>query len=233
MENYRDQLPQHIQEEINLLVQEHAAEKKEMNARLEQLGRSYKSLEEENESLLQQIKAEHGNDDEKDSVISKWKEENSRLKERIAEQDYLKDILEEKKAQIVFLQNQLEQRIVNNHQAEVQRAQLTAQIENLKQIREGEMGAMQLRVKSLTEELEMSQSELDRKKIQVESSERALAYSEEQWKVSQIHCQELEEKLQLNKTTLRRLYAELSACLDTEEVPVIQLRSEYSPAEEG
>lgn len=233
MENYRDQLPQYIQEEINLLVQDHAAEKKEMNSRLEQMGRSYKSLEEENESLLQQLQAEHGNEGERDTIISKWKDENSQLKEKIAEQDYLKDILEEKKAQIVFLQNQLEQRIVQNHQSDIQRNQLATQIEDLKQIREGELGAMQLRISSLTEELDQCQTELADKKDRLQSTELSLAQSEELWKTARTNCEMLEERLLANRQTLRRLYSEFASCMETEEVPVIQLRPEYSSAEEG
>jgi chromosome segregation ATPase len=48
-------------------------------------------------------------------MIQKWEEEKADLKKRISEQEYLKDVLEEKKQQIVFLQHQLEQRIKNHH----------------------------------------------------------------------------------------------------------------------
>jgi len=44
----------------------------------------------------------------------------SRAKEKINEHEYLKDVLEEKKLQITFLQQQLEQRIKNHHLVEQQ-----------------------------------------------------------------------------------------------------------------
>ena len=54
------------------------------------------------------------------AVIQKWEEEKAELKKRISEQEYLKDVLEEKKLQISFLQQQLEQRIKNHHLVEQQ-----------------------------------------------------------------------------------------------------------------
>lgn len=132
MENFREQLPQHLQEEINLLVQEHAAERKEMLGRLEQLGRSYQSLEQENESLLEQIGLGTADEDQKVLMENRWKEENIQLKDKLAEQEYLEDILIEKNAQIEFLQRQLEQRIKNYYQGEQQQAQQATELETFK-----------------------------------------------------------------------------------------------------
>src|SRR5688500_9986758 len=42
------------------------------------------------------------------------------MKKRISEKEYLRDVLEEKKLQISFLQQQLEQRIKNHHLVEQQ-----------------------------------------------------------------------------------------------------------------
>jgi chromosome segregation ATPase len=133
MENFKEQLPQHLQEEINLLVQEHAAEKKDLVNRLEQLGRSYQSLEQENESLLEQIGLGTADEDQKAMMENRWKEENIKLKDRLAEQEYLEDILTEKNAQIEFLQRQLEQRIKNYYQGEQQQAQQATELEKFKE----------------------------------------------------------------------------------------------------
>lgn len=98
-------------------------EKKELTDKLEQLHRSYQRLEEENRFLLEQVTLQTAGDTEKDKVLDKWKEDYKNLRNRVTEQDYMEELLEEKKAQISFLQNQLEQRIKNQHQSEQQRQQ--------------------------------------------------------------------------------------------------------------
>jgi chromosome segregation ATPase len=132
METTTQPMPKHIEAEVNKLVQVHAEEKKDLLARLDQLNRSYQSLEQENRLLQEQAMLGAGTDEEKNSVIKRWKEENTLLRDKVAEQEYLKDILEEKKAQINFLQEQVEQRIRNQHQADHQRQQAVAEIEEIK-----------------------------------------------------------------------------------------------------
>ncbi|MEO5562507.1 MAG: hypothetical protein ABIR18_03710 [Chitinophagaceae bacterium] len=112
MKNYNDE---------TLHVDDNAIEKRELSDKLEQLTRSYQRLEEENRFLQEQISLETAGDDERDKIMNRWKEENKTLREKVTEQEYLEEVLEEKKSQIVFLQNQLEQRIRNQHQADHQR----------------------------------------------------------------------------------------------------------------
>jgi len=66
-----------------------------------------------------------------DKTPTEYKEENRALKDKIAEQEYLKEVLVEKKAQIDFLQNQLEQRIKTTHQSEQQKEQLSREYQDL------------------------------------------------------------------------------------------------------
>lgn len=95
-------------------------ERKELLSELEQLTASYENLEKDNASLREQVEA-HSNDGTNVSVvIEKWEQEKSDLKKKINEHEYLKDVLEEKKMQITFLQQQLEQRIKNHHLVEQQ-----------------------------------------------------------------------------------------------------------------
>ena len=54
------------------------------------------------------------------------------LKDKIDEHDYLQDLVEEKKAQITFLQSQVEQRIKNLYQSEHQRLQTVAEMKQLR-----------------------------------------------------------------------------------------------------
>lgn len=146
---------------IQKMAEEHADEKKELLNRLEQLDRSYKSLETENESLLEQIDMQNASGDEKSIVVNRWKEENDALKEEVKDQQYLRDLVEEKKAQIDFLQNQLDQRIRNYHQAEQQRKEMQVKMEKTDQ--------QQLQ---LTTELEAASKELDTAREQVKVLEQ-------------------------------------------------------------
>lgn len=146
---------------IQKMAEEHGEEKKELLNRLEQLDRSYKSLETENESLLEQIEMQNASGDEKSIVVNRWKEENDALKEEVKDQQYLRDLVEEKKAQIGFLQNQLDQRIRNYHQAEQQRREMQVKIEKTDQ--------QQLQ---LTTELETASRELDKSREQIKQLEQ-------------------------------------------------------------
>src|SRR5436190_1479340 len=90
-------------------------EKKELLAELHQLTISFENLEKDNISLREQLNVYCDNGTGFTSLIQKWDEEKAELKNRINEQEYLKDVLEEKKQQIVFLQQQIELRIKNHH----------------------------------------------------------------------------------------------------------------------
>src|SRR6187401_14040 len=100
--------------------QEYELEKKELLAELDQLTISFENLEKDNISLREQLNVYCDNGIGFTSMIQKWDEEKAELKKRINEQEYLKDVLEEKKQQIVFLQQQIEQRIKNHHLEELQ-----------------------------------------------------------------------------------------------------------------
>src|SRR4030095_11312545 len=85
-----------------------------------QLTSSFENLEKDNNSLRDQLNVYCQDGTGFTSMIQKWDEEKAELKRRINEQEYLRDVLAEKKQQIVFLQQQLEQRIKNHHLVEQQ-----------------------------------------------------------------------------------------------------------------
>ena len=120
METIHRDLQQISHEQANSIHQEYELEKKEMLAELHQLTISFENLEKDNISLREQLSAYCENEAGVTSMIQKWEEEKGELKRRINDQEYLKDVLEEKKQQIVFLQQQLEQRIKNHHLEEQQ-----------------------------------------------------------------------------------------------------------------
>ncbi|HZI52932.1 MAG TPA: hypothetical protein VFD56_04500, partial [Chitinophagaceae bacterium] len=79
-----------------------------------------------------QLNMQSMNEDEKLAILNRWKEDNTTLKLKVIEQQYLQDLLNEKKAQIEFLQIHLEQRIKNSHQLEQQRMDAIAELEEEK-----------------------------------------------------------------------------------------------------
>ena len=119
METIHTDMQQISYEQVNS-QQEYELEKKELLAELDQLTISFENLEKDNISLREQLNVYCDNGTGFTSMIQKWDEEKAELKKRISEQEYLKDVLEEKKQQIVFLQQQIEQRIKNHHLEEVE-----------------------------------------------------------------------------------------------------------------
>jgi chromosome segregation ATPase len=100
---------------------------------LDELGKTIQLLEKENQSLKEQLMLLTADDDEKVEIINRWKNESSALQNKVAEQDYLKEIVEEKKTYINFLQQQLEQRIRNQHLSEQQVTETRTQLQQMRQ----------------------------------------------------------------------------------------------------
>lgn len=120
METIHTDMQQQSHQQIDSLYQQHQLEKKELLAELDQLTRSFENLEKDNNSLRDQLNVYCENGTGFTSMLQKWDEERSELKNRIGEQEYLKEVLDEKRQQISFLQQQLEQRIKSHHLVEQQ-----------------------------------------------------------------------------------------------------------------
>ena len=120
METIQTDMQQTLHEQIESIKQQHDIERKELYAELTQLTKAYENLEKDNNSLQEQLLAYSSDENKTTAVIQKWEVEKAELKKRISEQEYLKEVLEEKKIQIGFLQQQLEQRIKNHHLVEQQ-----------------------------------------------------------------------------------------------------------------
>jgi len=170
MENLQDSMPQNMETEINKMTEDYIAEKKELLTRLEQMKNSYQNLEHEHELLLERVHTGTMTDEERSQVIEHWKKEKITLKDKVAEQEYLKEVIEEKKAQIDFLQNQLEQRIKNNHQSENQRKQLLADLEHLRNANANTL----LQLNSLKSDLVQQQEETNKLQIVLNGKEGQL-----------------------------------------------------------
>ncbi len=155
MENLHEKTPQQLEKEIDKMATNYAAEKKELVNRFEYLSKSYQNLEKEHEDLMEKVSREGITDDDRLAIMDRWKGENIKLKERVAEQAYLKEVLEERQIQIEFLQNQLEQRIKNNHQSDNERNRLKADLEDSKNSNE----SITKQLESLKNELALAQEE--------------------------------------------------------------------------
>lgn len=250
MENHVPSAPS--QDELNY-------EKKELIDRLDQITRSYQALEEENESLLEQISLQTASEDEKTLVINRWKEENVVLRGKAAEQEYLQDVLEEKKRQIDFLQQQLEQRIRAFHESEKNQSSLRSEL--TRQVSENV--ALQEKLAELEAKLQSQDASIDQQEQQLTSHHEHCIYLEnvvkelraqnemlnasladsrdittalqDQLIYEQSRLNNAEQKLVGNRQLLARLYKEISHSIeiDTAVSPVISIRPGLSVDEEG
>ncbi len=235
-------------------------ERNELQARLDQVNSLYHNLEKENQSLTEQVGLLTATDGEKASLVNRWQEENAMLRDKVAEQEYLRDIVEEKKMQIEFLQQQLEQRIRNYHQSEKLLGELTLQIEQANRtaeearisfdasrnefLQKEEQSMLLQRILNEKEELLAGKNDtitwlentLEESRQQSEvlnamaadNNDLVLAL-QEAMAGEQLRVVHLEQKLQSNKQLLKRLYHELSLCVEEEadQSPVIELKPAY------
>ncbi len=107
-----------------------ASQRNELQDRLEKLNEAYQSLNNEKNILTEQLALACLGEEEKLAILGKWKEELKQAKNKLAEQECMKDLLDEKKSQVEFLQQQLEQRIRNFHISELKLQETAEQLKN-------------------------------------------------------------------------------------------------------
>lgn len=202
---------QPLREEIADLSTVHKTEKEELQSRLEQMNQSFGDLEAENRSLQDQLKMHTASEDEKSSMINKWQEENTSLKEKIAEQEYLRDVVEEKREQIVFLQNQLEQRIKLNHQLDQQRLRAVTDMEEEKK----RFAEVLHHSDGLKNELLQKQEEIDKLQMMICGNEEQMKEKQNQLSSKLDHITWLENELHQSKEQNHHLTASLTESRNT------------------
>jgi chromosome segregation ATPase len=242
METTHKDLQQMSYDHIDTIRVEYEFEKKELLAELDQLTISFENLEKDNISLREQLSIYCGNGSDFTSMIQKWDEEKAELKKRINDQEYLKDVLEEKKQQIVFLQQQLEQRIKNHHLEEQQFRELGIKFmdaneklgmkdQSLKEFqtsahdKEQEIIFLKEVIRSATanaEQLETTINDLQEQnsKFSIELYKKNDLISELQAQITEINEAKikLEEKLERSQTFFKGFHRKLSDMLQ-EEIP--------------
>ncbi len=217
MENIQKEIPKHLQAEISKLAEDHAAEKKELLAKVEQLERSFGQMEKGNALLQDQVTMGTASDDEKNKIISKWKEEIAILRDKESDQAYLEDLLDEKKAQIIFLQNQLEQRIKNLYQSEHQRLKTVSEMKEVKE-----------KMSSLESDLLMKQEHADKMQVILCEKEELLTEKQQQLNTKMEHVSYMETTLRENKEQNELLNASLAESRNTASALQQQLSDEQS-----
>lgn len=258
MEHLHPDLQQTIREQVDTFKQQYEFEKKELMTELDQLNNSFENLERDNSSLREQLAAYSQDGTELTTSIQKWKEENNELRRRISEQEYLKEVIEEKKSQIGFLQNQLEQRIKNHHTVEQQfrelgiklmeareemeiKQQSTKEFQSVVHDKEQEIIFLKEVVQSRTVQgiqMEAKIKELHDmiEKFSNELEEKDHLISNIQAELTGISDQkkELEKKLEKDQTIFKGLHRKLTDILEQElpESPVIVMKPMYKDAAE-
>ena len=250
METIHTDLQRIPYEQIDSIQQEHELEKKELLAELNQLTISFENLEKDNISLREQLNVYCDNGTGFTSMIQKWDEEKAELKNRINEQEYLKDVLEEKKQQIVFLQQQLEQRIKNHHLVEQQfkelgiklmeanekleiKEQSIKEFQALTHDKEQEIIFLKEVVQSAT--INAIQLESTIKELQEQNSKSSIESDSKNDLINELQAQlteineakiKLEERLERSQTFIKGFHRKLSDILQEEipESPVIVMK---------
>jgi chromosome segregation ATPase len=253
MDTIQTDLHQISYQQIDSIKQQHEIEKRELLAELDQLTASFENLEKDNNNMREQLNVYCENGTGFTSVIQKWEEEKAELKRRINDQEYLKDVLDEKKQQIVFLQQQLEQRIKNHHLVEQQFRELgikfmeaNEKLEIKEQSgkefqaavhdKEQEITLLKEVIQSTTENA--AQLEVTIKELQEQNSKFSFGLEEKNHLISDLQTQlaeanevkiKLEEKLERSHTFFKGFHKKLSDILQEEnpESPVIVMKPVY------
>ena len=252
METIHTDLQQISYEQINL-QQEYELEKKELLAELQQLTISFENLEKDNISLREQLNIYCDNGTGFSSMIQKWDEEETELKKRINEQEYLKDVLEEKKQQIVFLQQQIEQKIKSYHLVEQQFRELGIKFMDVNEkleIKEQSIKEFQATMHDKEQEIiflkEIVRSATDKagqlettiKELQEQNSTFSGELDKKNDLINELQAQlaeineakiKLEERLERSQTFFKGFHRKLSDILQEEipESPVIVMKPVY------
>lgn len=259
METIQVDLQQTFQEQIQNIKQQHEIEKKELYAELTLLTKAFENLEKDNNSLQDQLLAYSSDENKTTAVIQKWEVEKAELKKRISEQEYLKEVLEEKKLQITFLQQQLEQRIRNHHLVEQQFRDLGIKFMEVKEqleIKEQTEKEFQASVQEKEQEIVFLKETIQSKSDHVTQLETSLKTLEEQngnfcltvddnnkrihalreqLANSDLQTKELASKLEKNNTFLKGFHRKLSDVLEEEAAasPVIVMKPVYTEENAG
>lgn len=142
--------------------------------------------------------------------ITQLEEENKELNSNLEETRYIHEVLQEKKLQTEFLQQQLELRIKSYHQLEKQTSGASAELAQLK-ISAEEFNQKEEALKKDLEALQQQQASLQ---SVIDEKQNAISQLEGSIDHEQQKTKELEHKLELSSQLFVRIYAELAKSFD-------------------
>lgn len=93
-------MPVVLRKEVERMALRIETEKKERDARMNDLNEAFKKLEEENRELQAQIGLQTTPADEKDALLISWQEKNRQLSEQVAAHEWLQFVLEDNNAAV-------------------------------------------------------------------------------------------------------------------------------------
>lgn len=205
-------------EQLDALGKQHEQEKKEFVLQLEQAAQQHMTIEVAPAENIHDQRVQ-----ELQQLLARSEEEKVSLNNKLAGQQYLQDVLKEKKLHTEFLENQLEQRIKSYHSLEHQSAEAFAQlqtlqqaIENLEQEKNHQHDAIRSKITHI-ESLEFNLQELQQQQEALHSviadKQDAIMMMQDTIAHEQRKAKELEHKLEMNSQLLVRIYTELAKSL--------------------
>lgn len=148
--------------------------------------------------------------------VKQSEEEKIVLKEKLNELQYLEDVVEEKKVNINFLQNQLEQRIKSYHQMEQEVSDKTGQLKQL-----------QHNLQQVDEQLVVMKEELSQKQQEVSAWQQTADHTREQNEQQQEALREKVSRIESLEFTMQELQqqqAALQSVIDDKQDSIMLLQ---------
>ncbi|OQP65227.1 hypothetical protein A3860_16280 [Niastella vici] len=194
-----EELQRYYAKQVDELGVQYKSEKSDLAMQIQQFQKTVQQLKDENAVLQQKIQtsgeARHGNYEQQikelQLVLSKAEDEKLALKNKITDQQYLQDVLQEKKLQIEFLQNQLEQRIKTFREVEKEAADKTVQV----QVTQTQKENFEREMHALREELQQQREEVAAWQQAVERSREEIRQHQESLRSKTGHIENLERNL--------------------------------------
>jgi chromosome segregation ATPase len=223
-----DELQRYFAKQVDELGMQFKNEKTDLAIQLQQLQKTVQQLKDENTVLQQKVQLggdqKHGNYEQQikelQGLLTKVEDEKATLRNKITDQQYLQDVLQEKKLQIEFLQNQLEQRIKTFREIEKEAADKTVQVQQTQTQKDGferEMHAMR-------EELQQQREEVAAWQQAVERSREEIRQSQDNLRSKTGHIENLERNLH----EVQQQQAVLQLVLDDKQNMITSLQESYN-----
>ncbi|MBO9201259.1 MULTISPECIES: hypothetical protein [Niastella] len=194
-----EELQRYYAKQVDELGVQYKSEKTDLSVQLQQLQKTIQQLKDENVVLQQKV---HTSGEQKfgtyeqqikelQGLLTTAEEEKTSLKNKITDQTYLQDVLQEKKLQIEFLQNQLEQRIKTFREVEKEAADKTVLVQQNQTAREN----FEREVHAMKEELHQQREEVSAWQQAVERSREENRQHQDNLRSKAGHIENLERNL--------------------------------------